>query len=420
VIVDPVSKQLDQYTGGDKRSLLQLLSQLRQGVNHADASFTSIYNVLDYGAEGDGITDDTAAFQAAHDAMSVFGGIVFAPAGTYAIGGTVTFSKPMTFMGVGIGSTIIKATVGTGDVFLMTGARQRLTGFQIQAGVPQTADAYVHYSSTASGQMIDHFYLDGWFRGILWDGIARLYADRGYLFNGVTNTGFGILINAGNDFRLAFLSMDGPAPQLSQAGIGMSIQNATNVVVQSCVILHHTNGIASTPGNGQALLNVEILDCLIDGCGTRGIILRPVVASTGSIARVRIADCTMSNSITQHGIILDSRGGTMNSVDIVNCQCMNNVLDGIQLLGIGNAKDVQVLGGEYSNNRDGIRFGDGAVGVTDFSVIGIRGTGNTGYAVNVSVAACTNYRVLDNDGRGNGIANIFDAGVAPKVVANNL
>jgi hypothetical protein len=165
---------------------------------------------------------------------------------------------------------------------------------------------------------------------------------------------------------------------------------------------------------------VEILDCLIDGCGTRGIILRPVVASTGSIARVRIADCTMSNSITQHGIILDSRGGTMNSVDIVNCQCMNNVLDGIQLLGIGNAKDVQVLGGEYSNNRDGIRFGDGAVGVTDFSVIGIRGTGNTGYAVNVSVAACTNYRVLDNDGRGNGIANIFDAGVAPKVVANNL
>jgi hypothetical protein len=420
--IDPVSRQLEQYSRGDQRALLHLLNQLRAGILAGGGGGTSIfYNVMDFGAVGDGVTDDTASFQAAHDAMTVLGGVVYAPAGTYAIAGTITFSKPMTFLGDGMGSTIIKATAGTGDIFLMTGARQRLTGFQIQAGVPQTADAYVHYSATASGQMIDHFYLDGWFRGILWEGIARLYADHGYLFNGVTATGNGITIQTGanNDIRLTYLSFDGPVAIGAQAAIGIFIVQGTNIIVQNCAILHHVNAIASTPGNGQAVTSLTISECICDGCGTRSIILRPIAASTGAISRVRIANCQLSNA-PQHGILLDSRGGTINNVDIVNVQAFNNTLDGIQLLGFGTLKDVNILGGAFSNNRDGIRVGDGVTGVTDFAVHGIRATGNTGWGINVTLAACTNYRLLDNDDRGNTAGPIQDLGVVPKIVANNL
>ena len=42
------------------------------------------YNVLDYGAVGDGVTDDGPAIQAAVDAaFAAGGGTVYAPAGTY-------------------------------------------------------------------------------------------------------------------------------------------------------------------------------------------------------------------------------------------------------------------------------------------------------------------------------------------------
>jgi len=52
------------------------------------------FNVLHYGAAGDGVADDTAELQAAFDAATVAGGTVFIPAGTYLVSntGTITFN----------------------------------------------------------------------------------------------------------------------------------------------------------------------------------------------------------------------------------------------------------------------------------------------------------------------------------------
>lgn len=67
----------------------------------------SAYNVQDYGAVGDGITDDTAAIQAAIDAAST-GGIIYLPPATYIVDPAVSLrlSSNQTLMGAGRASIL--------------------------------------------------------------------------------------------------------------------------------------------------------------------------------------------------------------------------------------------------------------------------------------------------------------------------
>lgn len=67
------------------------------GNNFSNVGSGNFVNVKDYGAKGDGVTDDTSAFQAALTAMS--GGTLFIPNGTYIISDTLTINKPINLYG---------------------------------------------------------------------------------------------------------------------------------------------------------------------------------------------------------------------------------------------------------------------------------------------------------------------------------
>lgn len=79
-------------------------------------------NVKDFGAKGDNATDDTAAFQAAVNALPASGGTVWAPAGKFIIAGTITIpeQKLVVLRGSGVGhytsgalGTMIKRAAGS-------------------------------------------------------------------------------------------------------------------------------------------------------------------------------------------------------------------------------------------------------------------------------------------------------------------
>ncbi len=72
------------------------------------ARAADIINVLDYGAAGDGITDDTAAIQAALDATPS-GTAVYMPAGTYVITGQINVNGKG-ILGAGVEATEIDAS----------------------------------------------------------------------------------------------------------------------------------------------------------------------------------------------------------------------------------------------------------------------------------------------------------------------
>jgi parallel beta-helix repeat protein len=72
-----------------------------------------IFNVQDYGARGDGRTDDTDAVQLAVNAASFDGGTVFIPSGTYILSQSILLTDGITLAGAGMGTTVLKIADNT-------------------------------------------------------------------------------------------------------------------------------------------------------------------------------------------------------------------------------------------------------------------------------------------------------------------
>lgn len=96
---------------------------------------SDIVSVKDFGAVGDGVTDDTAAIQAAINARAVSGGTLLFPAGTYEISSTLNWQnttsadKPgISFVGEGRDSTIIKSYIANGPVLDIRGTKSFASG----------------------------------------------------------------------------------------------------------------------------------------------------------------------------------------------------------------------------------------------------------------------------------------------------
>lgn len=123
------------------------------------------YNVKDFGAKGDGSTDDTAAIQLAVDSIAQTfnkGGILFFPAGTYKITSAITFATGVSIVAMGSGNSrnpsvaaitgnsgltrIIQATLNT-DAFTVNGLSCSFLFMDI-------IDAHLNVSTPTSGAAI--------------------------------------------------------------------------------------------------------------------------------------------------------------------------------------------------------------------------------------------------------------------------
>jgi hypothetical protein len=75
------------------------------------------YNVRDFGATGDGVTDDTRSLQRALDTARAGGGIVFLPPGTYLTGRLTVYSR-VHLRGSGGDATVLKLAPGANTAIL--------------------------------------------------------------------------------------------------------------------------------------------------------------------------------------------------------------------------------------------------------------------------------------------------------------
>lgn len=107
-----------------------------------------VFNVKDYGAKGDGSTDDTAAFTSA--VAAAVSGTVFVPAGTYVISSEIALSDGVTIMGQGYNSCLKRKTGSASylvNIFaIRSGKNIRITNLRIDG---QKQDIIDNYASTA-------------------------------------------------------------------------------------------------------------------------------------------------------------------------------------------------------------------------------------------------------------------------------
>lgn len=86
----------------------------------AAGASTGLFNVLDYGARGDGGADDTVAIQAAiNAAQAAAGGTVYLPRGTYLTSGVTVNADNVAIRGVG-STSVLKAGLGAPFIVRLT------------------------------------------------------------------------------------------------------------------------------------------------------------------------------------------------------------------------------------------------------------------------------------------------------------
>lgn len=106
--------------GSDNGNWGDLLNEYLKVGHTPEGRHGGVFNVKEYGAKGDGSSDDTLAIQQTIDAGGQNGGFIFFPAGTYITSSSLLLGKVsanrllgysnLTIRGAGIGATVIKCT----------------------------------------------------------------------------------------------------------------------------------------------------------------------------------------------------------------------------------------------------------------------------------------------------------------------
>lgn len=128
---------------------------LVEGKSGSGASLTGLLgltNVQDYGATGDGLTDDTSAINSAVAALSAHTTLYFPP-GVYKISSTITVQQSgISLIGTGPEATVIKRMSGftTGNLIEFTGtiADNAISNMKLDSTSRVTSGAQLYLNDT--------------------------------------------------------------------------------------------------------------------------------------------------------------------------------------------------------------------------------------------------------------------------------
>lgn len=301
-----------------------------------NAKFPNTYKSKDYGATGDGVTDDSPALNELVALVNANGGgTIYLEKGTYMLDSPILWKSNVNLIGDGVGLSILKtrqaAGVGTGFAAIrgltFTGSNPCVNCTFTQFTIDGSEMNITSYSSWPKGINI-HFMKDCVFRDIVIQNTCATGLGIDFLEN-VTMDNI-LCYNCGRSF-----STGGAEANVGGAGIGIGTKKMDK---ESFIIRN----------------------CVADGCGNYGIFLEDQGGGTNTdFANFVIANNIVKNG-RNHGIVI--KGG--DRVIVSNNVVYNNAKYGLAVLeNNGFLSDVIKITGNLSY-ENGTGFAIDCNGVT--------------------------------------------------------
>jgi parallel beta-helix repeat protein len=329
-----------------------------------------LVSVKDFGALGNGSTNDTAAIQAAINGS--VGKSLFFPAGTYKVS-NLTISTEINFIGEGYTLSQLSQIAGsTGAVVTISATRHPSMRHLSIAGTSTGGDCVAITGASSGNQFFDCFFTLAGRDGlnvsgttdntIVLDCIFEVNGRHGIFFDSGTTAGLvtnsRIVSNVGNGV-VASGNVLNPGVKITENVFGGNvigiqlINQYFNIVSDNTILLASSHGIEL---NGASYNNIT--GNIVNNNTGDGIhITEDVVISTYN----NITDNNIR--LNANGIYFDGTGGGYNNV--ANNVVINSLAVGIGIVGSGNNTILgnQVLGnGLTATPKYGIYLSDGGSG----------------------------------------------------------
>jgi len=219
-----------------------LLGHLSAGVGAAartaQAKLREQVSVKDFGAVGDGVTNDTVAIQRAWDFAKIVGGSIFLPPGVYLVSSAINITgcSNILFYGAGNDASIIRSTSTTADVFYDSGTSwwRTFRDFSISSSVTKTAGSSFNLAGERRG-LFDRVKITGHFNGFKLLGFEQ------------------------TELRSCSVTTPSGAGASIQCGTSGSAGQGANLLINSC-FLRGSDDVSQLPASVLGLYGILIYD----------------------------------------------------------------------------------------------------------------------------------------------------------------
>jgi len=404
-------------TGVSNASLTPITATGSTTARTLGARAADITNVKDFGAVGNGVTDDTAAIQAAINAAPA-DSIVFFPPGQYNISAQIVINKSqLHLLGAGIGSTSIGQNANNAAIFNVTGDYNQIDGFSLIYGANAISGATAIIASGANSQYRNIFIANPYI-GIEFTGNSGQFINQFQIINYVS---VGVYAHAVNDVFISQFILNAGNSTNGALG-GIRLQDACEAFVAT---------------DGDILLGVYSLttDATVYSIGTRPAYNRFTNVYFDSDSNTSYIN-NMVETVFDNCWFSGGRTGSMSpgltlvqsdSLTFNNTQFFNNGYTGVSVS--ANAVRTKFIGCIFESNSvtAGVGVTHGAFLSQNNQYTSFIGctfhnglyTGQEGYGLFIDVN-CSNYQVIGCTFSNLVSGAISDNGSAPKQIDKNL